>query len=102
MCCLSSGTYNCPGDNTNSGSTTCDAILCSENYRVSDHMCNMRPVPIMLQEMIQVVQIHIANQYCAMKMNMRLIINVLLVHLGLIMPQVMMQVKQNIINYVRI
>ena len=77
-------------------------FFCSENYRVSDHMCvicdpgtynapgddtsgtDTYCQPVLCDE----------NEYA------NLIINVLLVHLGLIIPQVMIQVKQNIINYV--
>ena len=34
------GTYNDPGDDASSGTNTrCDAVLCSENYRVSNHTC---------------------------------------------------------------
>ena len=33
------GTYNAAGDPASGPDTVCDSILCSENYRVSDHEC---------------------------------------------------------------
>ena len=33
------GLYNAAGDLASGPDTVCDSILCSENYRVSDHEC---------------------------------------------------------------
>ena len=33
------GTYNAPGDDATNGPTTCDAVICEENYHVVNHVC---------------------------------------------------------------
>ena len=69
------GTYNAPGDDAIVWTQHVMLTICSENYRVSNHTCVIcEQGTYNAQEMMQVGQIHIASQYCAMKMNMFLII----------------------------